>query len=122
MFSSPRLLFNWLCTFLMVAVLAGSATAADSRILNWTQIFPAASPSPREGPMVAYDPVSRKVVLFGGFDGTSYLNDTWTFDGTNWTRVTTPVAPPVRVVGAMAFDAVTRKLVLFGGYNHSYLG
>ena len=122
MFSSSRSLFHWLVALLMVAVLAGSATYADSRILNWVQIFPATSPSAREGPMVAYDPVSRKVVLFGGLDSTGYLNDTWTFDGTNWTQVTTAVAPPVRVVGAMAFDAASRKLVLFGGYNRNFLG
>ena len=96
MFSSPRLLFNWLGTFLMVAVLAGSAAAADSGALSWVQIFPATSPSAREGPMVAYDPVSRKVVLFGGLGSTGYLNDTWTFDGANWTRVTPPVTPPAR--------------------------
>jgi hypothetical protein len=123
MFSAPRSLFNWLVTFLMIAVLAGSATAADTRTLNWVQIFPANSPSAREGPMVAYDPVSRKVVLFGGLDSSTYLNDTWTFDGANWTHETTAVAPPGRVVGAMAFDAASRKLVLFGGYNgHNYMG
>jgi hypothetical protein len=70
MFRSPRSLFNCLVAFLMVAVLACSATAADSRTLNWVQIFPATSPSAREGPMVAYDPVSRKVVLFGGLGST----------------------------------------------------
>ena len=123
MFGSARSLFNWFVASLVIAVLAGSATAADSRTLSWVQIFPAASPSAREGPMVAYDPVSRKVVLFGGLDSANYLNDTWTFDGTNWTQVTTPVAPPVRAVGAMAFDAASRKLVLFGGYNgHNFLG
>jgi hypothetical protein len=122
MFSFQRSLFHCLVAFLVAAVLAGSASAADSRVLNWVQLFPATSPSAREGPMVAYDPVSRKVVLFGGFSGASYLNDTWTFDGVTWTQVTTPVAPPARVVGAMAFDAVIRKLVLFGGYNRSFLG
>jgi len=122
MFSSPRSLFHWFGTLLLIAVLAVGATAADSRTLSWVQIFPAISPSAREGPMVAYDPVSRKVVLFGGLDSTNYLNDTWTFDGANWTQVTTPVAPPVRVVGAMAYDAASRKLVLFGGYNGHFLG
>src|ERR1700704_997407 len=105
MFGSPRSLMNWLVAFFMVAVLAGSAMAADARVVSWVQIFPTNSPSARQGPMVAYDPVSRKVVLFGGLDSSTYLNDTWTFDGVTWTHETTAVAPPGRVVGAMAFDA-----------------
>jgi hypothetical protein len=71
---------------------------------------------------MAYDPVSKKVVLFGGYAGT-YLNDTWTFDGTTWTQVQALTAPPVRTNATMAFDRVARVLVLFGGYNGSrYLG
>jgi hypothetical protein len=54
--------------------------------------------------------------LFGGF-GTSYLNDTWTFDGTTWTKQKTPVAPPVRTGSSMGFDKRTHKLVMFGGFN-----
>jgi hypothetical protein len=65
---------------------------------------------------VAYDPVSRKTVLFGGF-GQNYLNDTWTFDGTTWTRVPTKVAPSRRAATTMAFDKRINKLVLFGGFD-----
>jgi hypothetical protein len=71
---------------------------------------------------MAYDPVSKKVVLFGGYNGI-YLNDTWTFDGTTWAHVTTSVAPPVRTNASMAFDSIAHVLVLFGGYNGSqFLG
>ncbi len=66
---------------------------------------------------MAFDPVSQKVVMFGGLGATSNLNDTWTFDGTNWTQVNTTTAPPVRNGATMAFDRVTKKLVLFGGYD-----
>ena len=34
---------------------------------------------------MTYDAVSQKVILFGGYNGRSYLNGTWTYDGTNWT-------------------------------------
>ena len=69
---------------------------------------------------MAYDPVSRKVVLFGGFDANgTYLNDTWTFDGNAWQRATSArdVAPPARAAAAFAYDAVSRKVVLFGGFH-----
>ena len=50
------------------------------------QLNPATSPSPRAVSAMAYDPVSKKVVMFGGFNDTTYLNDTWTWDGTTWTQ------------------------------------
>src|SRR6267154_1683738 len=84
---------------------------------NWNQLSPAASPPARYYPAMAYDPVSKKIVLFGGFSDNGNLNDTWTFDGSNWTQVATPVAPPARNGAGMAFDRPSRKLVLFGGFN-----
>lgn len=90
---------------------------------NWSQLHPSASPPARGYPAMAYDPVSQKIVLFGGYNG-SYLNDTWTFDGTTWTEQHPTSAPPVRTAAGMAFDRVTRKLVLYGGFsgNGNYLG
>jgi hypothetical protein len=55
-------------------------------------------------------------VLFGGV-GKTFLNDTWTFDGTTWTQQKTRVSPPARTASSMAFDKRTNKLVMFGGFN-----
>ncbi len=61
--------------------------------------------------------------MFGGFDGTAYLNDTWTFDGITWAQVATLPSPPARTNAQIAYDAVTQKVVLFGGFNgRNYLG
>lgn len=110
-------------TLLVITILAPTfSSAGTTPAVNWSQVTTANAPSPRGYPSMAFDSVSKKVVLFGGFDG-AYLNDTWTFDGTNWTKVATGVAPPVRTAATMAFDRVSRKIVLFGGYNGSnYLG
>jgi len=106
--------------WLLAAGLSVSASAGD---LTWTQLFPATSPSPRSIAAMAYDPVSQKIVLFGGYDGTQYLNDTWTFDGSNWTEISAATAPPARTNASMAFDRDGAKLVMFGGYDgHNYLG
>ena len=51
---------------------------------------------------MTYDAASRKVIVFGGFDGTTYLNDTWTFDGISWTQVAVSPSPPVRANAQMA--------------------
>src|SRR5689334_7137040 len=90
---------------------------------TWRQLSPARSPQARTGCAMTYDPVSQKVVMFGGLDASNAnLNDTWTFDGTNWTQVTTSVAPPVRNGATMAFDQTMKKVVLFGGFDtNTYL-
>jgi len=105
-----------------VTIFCLSAAASDISSLNWIQLSPTLSPPERGYPSMAYDPVSKRIVLFGGYNGT-YLNDTWTFDGTTWTQMQTPVAPPPRTNATMAFDRGTHTLLLFGGYNGSqYLG
>ena len=88
---------------------------------NWTKLSPATSPSARSYPAMAYDPVSKKVVLFGGYGAGGFLNDTWTFDGKTWTKVKTPVAPPVRYMSSMGFDKRSGKLVMFGGLDSTGL-
>ena len=42
----------------------------------------------------AYDPVSHKVVIFGGYDSNSYLQETWTYNGSAWTLESPQVSPP----------------------------
>ena len=72
---------------------------------------------------MTYDPDSGKIIMFGGFDGTGYLNDTWTFDGVTWAQVAVSHSPPPRAAAQMAYDSVSHKVVLFGGYNGAnYLG
>lgn len=48
-----------------------------TRAAGWLQAFPPTSPPPRGAAAFAYDPVSKRAVLFGG-EG---LSDTWTWAG-----------------------------------------
>ena len=70
---------------------------------------------------MTYDPASGKVIMFGGDNGTTYLNDTWSFDGTTWTQIATQSAPPARTAAQMTYDSVTQKVVLFGGIQRNLL-
>jgi Galactose oxidase, central domain len=98
-----------------------SIRAPDSA--SWVQLSPTNSPPARSYLAMTYDPVSGKVIMFSGFDGTGYLNDTWTFDGVTWTQVAVSSPPPARANAQMAYDTVTHKVVLFGGYDGTnYLG
>jgi hypothetical protein len=70
---------------------------------------------------MSYDSVSHKVVLFGGFDGTNFLGDTWLWDGTTlqWTQAT-PVHRPPAVTGPMLFRDPNGRADLFGGFDGQF--
>lgn len=94
--------------------------AYDPTARAFTQLTPATSPPARRDGMSAFEPVTGRVLLFGGAVALmrTYLDDLATFDGTTWTLV--PPAgprPSARRYGASGFDPVHRRWVLFGGTN-----
>lgn len=86
---------------------------------HWHQLYPKDSPPARSQYAMAYDPHTQRMVLFGGWDGTTLLADTWVFNGTNWAKAPTTVAPPARQFAALAYAAGLRSMVLVGGENGS---
>ena len=94
-----------------------SAAAAQFGSPDWFELSPKESPPARSYIAMTYDPVSGKIIAFGGFDGTNYLNDTWGFDGTTWVQIVTQSSPPARTAAEMTYDSVIQKVVLFGGYD-----
>jgi len=101
----------------MMSLASSPVLAAPPQGLGWARLAPRISPTERAGQAAAFDPVSGKIVIFGGDGPPGYLNDTWTYDGTIWAPVATATAPPPRTAAGMAYDEVTKKLVLFGGYD-----
>ena len=86
---------------------------------NWVQLFPANSPPARDGASIAYDPAmgNGDLVLFGGYNGTTTLSDTWAWTGTNWVAQSPATVPPARQLAGMAYDAGVAQIVLFGGMS-----
>lgn len=80
--------------------------------IAWKQVS-ASGPSPRNGAAMTYDPIRRRVILFGG-NGPS--GETWEWDGKSWSEVK-PVVTEGRFNSAMAYDAAHQKIVRFGGWN-----
>lgn len=77
-------------------------------------------PSARYGHSIAYAG-EKKVIMFGGFYNSSYLQDTWEFDSSTntWTEYnTTGTRPAERIHHTLSY-AGDSKLILFGGYNGS---
>jgi hypothetical protein len=109
-----------LATFGVITASTGHCAALLSPLrLSWVEQHPAASPPPRADAACAYDPSSRRLVLFGG-GYPNYFDDTWIYDGATWTQVTTHVSPSRRSGARMAYDEVEHVLVLFGGYNNEH--
>ncbi|MCI0691445.1 kelch repeat-containing protein [candidate division KSB1 bacterium] len=79
---------------------------------TWEQVS-ASGPSPRNGAAMTYDPIRRRVILFGG-NGPS--GETWTWDGKSWSEVK-PVVAEGRFNSAMAYDTLRRCVIRFGGWN-----
>jgi len=104
---------------LFCSVAARSAAASEI----WLKVIPKSSSPAVAAMSMAYDPISKKVLSFGGYDTNGYRNDTWLFDGATWTQVNTAVAPPARAAAGITVDRLSGNLILFGGFNGSqYLG
>ncbi len=88
--------------------------------LAWTKRTPATSPSARFRAAAAWDPVSERVIMFGGDTGSTFLRDVWAWNGSTWAAVTTSGPnglPDYRVNSAMAYDYQRQAMVVFGGRN-----
>ena len=96
-------------------IIPGDFWAWDGR--SWTEVdIQAQNPPGRAGTTIVYNNNSRKIILFGGFDGANYLSDTWEWDGSSWTNITpTTASPPARRDHAMAYDSSRDRIVLFAG-------
>jgi len=106
-----------------VLILLYTLSAFAGSSPTWLKLNPPNSPSGRAAFAMAYDPASKNVVVFGGFDFNGYKNETWLFDGTTWTQANPANAPSARAAASISYDQPSGKLILFGGYDGSnYLG
>jgi len=99
---------------------AGGSLLGDTWTFNpvkntWTQLFPPVSPPARAGHILEWDPVSKKVLLFGGQGASGLLNDTWTFSGSTWTKLGPTASPSARTLAASCTDTKANTVVLVGG-------
>jgi cysteine-rich repeat protein len=72
-------------------------------------------PGPRIDAGIAYDPIRKRVVLFGGFAAQDVDRETWEWDGHAWSRREPAVAPTRRSHPALAWDPSSKRVLLFGG-------
>lgn len=52
---------------------------------SWRELKPESSPSTRGASAMGYDPIRKRIVLYGGFNSSQdSLDDTWAWDGDDW--------------------------------------
>jgi hypothetical protein len=82
----------------------------------WRQHVPGPSPSARGGHALAYDPVTGKTLLFGGYGEAGRSKDTWSWDGSSWTKYPdAEIHPRARNVHGLVFSGIAGGIFLFGG-------
>jgi galactose oxidase-like protein/Kelch motif protein len=90
---------------------------------TWSQLLPAGpGPVGRDAMTALLDPVRRRLVLFGGWDGANFLGDLWTLnlDGPpQWTHQTpgNGPAPSARRHYAAVHDPMSDEIVVSGGLD-----
>jgi N-acetylneuraminic acid mutarotase len=106
----------------------GSSTFGDTWTYapatgRWSKLSIIGSPHARWGASMVYDSARRKLILFGGlfgsYDGSNRLNDTWEYDpaAQAWKNLAPAGAlPPARGYASMIYDSATGKVILFGGF------
>jgi hypothetical protein len=94
---------------------------------RWHKRSPVHSPPQRLMASMAYDPVRRTVLLFGGDTYLSptlqqtAIGDTWEWDGQDWHQLQPASSPSARLGAAMAMDPVRGRIWLFGGTDLAWI-
>jgi len=83
---------------------------------NWKKVETKLYPTARAEAAMGYDPLRKKIVLFGGrMAGEKWVaGDTWEFDGSKWTQMEKQ-GPTSRSGATLTYDPLLKHLVLFGG-------
>jgi len=66
---------------------------------------------------MSYDMKLESIVRFGGWNGTSRIDETWMFDGITWKQVQMEDRPAPRNHSEMIYDEKRKEVVLFGGHD-----
>lgn len=88
---------------------------------TWAPLQLDTQPPPRANSRLCYDPLNKKVVLFGGDQLDQLLADTWTYDvvANQWERKQPGRSPSPRGGHALLWLPKARKVLLLGGYGYT---
>jgi cysteine-rich repeat protein len=84
---------------------------------SWVQIPTVVKPSPRYSASMVFDPIRKRLLMYGGFSTGDGIDELWELDGEAWKQVfpTSGVRPPGRGHAGVVYDSKRDRLVIFGG-------
>jgi hypothetical protein len=98
-----------------------SVVVTDTWAFNgaWTLLNPPSGTTARWGHQLVRNPLTNRLLAFGGRSPTisGFANDTIEWTGTTWQTLSPPVRPQARYQYGMCFDSTRNVFVLFGGHN-----
>lgn len=86
----------------------------------WRRWSVLSGPAARYGHTAICDPVTRRMIVFGGTNGTIRFEDVWTLNLTgapHWQQLTLSGGPGARAFASAIYDAANRRMVVYGGSN-----
>jgi uncharacterized protein (TIGR03437 family) len=106
-------------------LILSAAVGAQSPTWQWRELAPAAGQKPeaRRNGVAVYDPVAKRVVVFGGVGNSGSLNDTWalSLESRTWTKLaTTGPTPPPRFSFDAVYDPVGHQMVIYAGQGSGF--
>ncbi|MCC6622508.1 MAG: hypothetical protein IT385_14685 [Deltaproteobacteria bacterium] len=89
--------------------------------LAWERLDTGAGPSARVGHSAVYDPLARRMIVFGGAEG-SHIGDPWALSlpdegDPRWESLAIAPAPVERLGHTAIVDPAGARMVVFGGYD-----
>lgn len=81
----------------------------------WTQRVVSPLPAARDSFAMYFDAARQRVALFAGFGTSSYVSDSWEWNGSGWASVFVFPSPQPRQGMPMTYDGASRNTLLFGG-------
>lgn len=118
-------LTNFASTIVILISLLNIASAQSSSNWQWRDLTPASGQGPeaRRNGVAIYDPVGKRVIIFGGVSNRGLLNDLWSFDPAArvWTKLNPAGTPPSPRFGFDAvYDPVGRQMVIYAGQGAGF--
>ena len=66
---------------------------------------------------MVYDTDRKELIRFGGWNGNSRINETWSLSNNEWTELKMPDSPSPRNHSAMVYDKEQKRIIVFGGHD-----
>jgi hypothetical protein len=90
---------------------------------QWSELLPSGPLAPRAFHTAIHDAANNQIVLFGGFDGTNFRNDSWSLQlmgAPIWTQILPEGTPPAaRSSCSAVYHASSVLMIVFGGNSTS---